>query len=205
MSDSADKHDNEGRLEQLRQALDSGDAHQVRNLLSTLHSAEIADLLESIPHGPREILWELVDPDDLGETLVEVNDEVRAGLIDKMETDDLVAATEGLDADDLADLIQENLRKYDIAFRYGGEEFVVILPSTDETGAKEVAEHLRKAILNSEIPHEYSEVSDYITISLGVTVYHANDTLTTKDIIENADQCLYSAKAKGRNRVVLMS
>ena len=107
MSDSADKHDNEGRLEQLRQALESGDAHQVRNLLSTLHSAEIADLLESIPHGPREILWELVDPDDLGETLVEVNDEVRAGLIDKMETDDLVAATEGLDADDLADLIQD--------------------------------------------------------------------------------------------------
>ena len=107
MSDSAEKHDNEGRLEQLRQALDSGDAHQVRNLLSNLHSAEIADLLESFPHGPREILWELVDPDDHGETLVEVNDEVRAGLIDKMEPHDLVAATEGLDADDLADLIQD--------------------------------------------------------------------------------------------------
>jgi magnesium transporter len=107
MSDSAEKHDNEGRLEQLRQALDSGDAHQVRNLLSSLHSAEIADLLESFPHGPRETLWELVDPDDHGETLVEVNDEVRAGLIDNMETHDLVAATEGLDADDLADLIQD--------------------------------------------------------------------------------------------------
>jgi len=107
MSDSAEKHDNEGRLEQLRQALDSGDAHQVRNLLSGLHSAEIADLLESFPHGPRETLWELVDPDDHGETLVEVNDEVRAGLIDNMETHDLVAATEGLDADDLADLIQD--------------------------------------------------------------------------------------------------
>lgn len=107
MSDSAEKHDNEGRLEQLRQALDSGDAHQVRNLLSGLHSAEIADLLESFPHGPRETLWELVDPDDHGETLVEVNDEVRAGLIDNMEPHDLVAATEGLDADDLADLIQD--------------------------------------------------------------------------------------------------
>jgi magnesium transporter len=107
MSDSAEKHDNEERLEQLTQALDSGDAQRVRGLLSTLHSAEIADLLESIPHGPREKLWELVDPDDLGETLVEVNDEVRAGLINSMATDDLVAATEGLDADDLADLIQD--------------------------------------------------------------------------------------------------
>jgi magnesium transporter len=107
MSDSAEKHDNEERLSQLTQALDSGAANQVRNLLSTLHSAEIADLLESVPHGPREILWELVDPDDHGEILVQVNDEVRAGLIDRMETDDLVAATEGMDADDLADLFQD--------------------------------------------------------------------------------------------------
>ncbi len=107
MNDPAEKHDNEVHLEQLTQALDSGDAQRVRDLLSTLHSAEIADLLESIPHGPREVLWELVDPEDHGETLVEVNDEVRAGLIDNMETDDLVAATEGLDADDLADLIQD--------------------------------------------------------------------------------------------------
>jgi magnesium transporter len=75
--------------------------------LINLHPAEIADMLESFPHGPREILWELVDPDDRGETLVHVNDEVRAGLIEKMESDDLVTASEGLDADDLADLIKD--------------------------------------------------------------------------------------------------
>jgi magnesium transporter len=107
MTDSADTQTSESRLERLTRALDSGAASQIRNLLGNLHSAEIADLLESVPHGPREILWELTDPEDHGEILVQVNDEVRAGLIDKMETEALVAATEDLDADDLADLIKD--------------------------------------------------------------------------------------------------
>ena len=108
MTETADTHTTSShRLEILTEALDSGAASQVRKLLSNLHSAEIADLLESFPHGPREILWGLVQPDDHGETLVHLNDEVRAGLIDAMNTDDLIAATEGLDADDLADLIKD--------------------------------------------------------------------------------------------------
>ena len=107
MTDSAHTQTSESRLERLTRALDSGAASQVRNLLGNLHSAEIADLLESVPHGPREIFWELTDPDDHGEILVQVNDEVRAGLIDEMETGALIAATEDLDADDLADLIKD--------------------------------------------------------------------------------------------------
>jgi magnesium transporter len=107
MKDSADKQTTESQLERLTQALDSGDAGNVRDLLSNLHSGEIADLIESVPHGPREQVWELVDPEDHGETLVQVNDEVRAGLIEGMESDALVAATEDMDADDLADLIQD--------------------------------------------------------------------------------------------------
>ena len=105
MSESTSKQSAESRLEHLTQALESGAADQVRHLLLNLHGSEIADLLESCPHGPREILWELVDPYDHGEILTQVNDEVRAGLIDEMETRDLVAATEGLDPDDLADII----------------------------------------------------------------------------------------------------
>jgi len=108
MTETTDTHTTSShRLELLTEALDSGAASQISTLLSNLHSAEIADLLESFPHGPREILWGLVQPDDHGETLVHLNDEVRAGLIDEMNTDDLVAATEGLDADDLADLIKD--------------------------------------------------------------------------------------------------
>ena len=107
MSDTTDTQTTETQLELVTQALDTGDAGEVRELLDTLHSGEIADLIESVPHGPREQLWELVAPEDHGETLVQVNDEVRAGLIDDMGSDALVAATEGLDADDLADLIRD--------------------------------------------------------------------------------------------------
>ena len=107
MTETAPTETTESRVENLSRALESGAAGQIRHLLVNLHGSEIADLLESVPHGPREILWELVDPVDHGETLLHVNDEVRAGLIDEMETRDLVAATGGLDADDLADLLDD--------------------------------------------------------------------------------------------------
>jgi len=139
MTETADTHTTSShRLEILTEALDSGAASQIRKLLSNLHSAEIADLLESFPHGPREILWELTDPEDHGEILVQVNDEVRAGLIDKMETGALIAATEGLDADDLADLIkdlpgaitQEVLRAMD---KQNRERLVTVLHYPEDT------------------------------------------------------------------------
>jgi magnesium transporter len=107
MTDTISSQNAETRLDRLTRALDSGAAGQVRYLLTNLHASEIAELLESFPHGPREILWELVDTDDRGETLVALNEEVRNDLIKEMETHDLVAATEGLDADDLVDLLQD--------------------------------------------------------------------------------------------------
>ncbi len=107
MVESADRKSTQQRLETLSTALHSGTAAQVRQLLASLHPAEIGDLLQSLPHGPREILWELVDAEDKGEALIEVNDDVRAGLIEEMETDQLVAITEGLHTDDLADLLQD--------------------------------------------------------------------------------------------------
>ncbi|VAW76367.1 Mg/Co/Ni transporter MgtE, CBS domain-containing [hydrothermal vent metagenome] len=105
--DLNEQNSTQQRLETLSTALHSGTAEQVRHLLASLHPAEIGDLLESLPHGPREILWELVDPEDQGEALVAVNEEVRAGLIEGMETSKLVALAGGLDTDDLADILQE--------------------------------------------------------------------------------------------------
>jgi magnesium transporter len=94
-------------LEALKQALESGAMRQVRRLVNALNPAEVADLLESQPQAQRKIVWELVAPDDEGDVLVELNDEVRASLIGSMEPEELVAATAGLDIDDLADLIAE--------------------------------------------------------------------------------------------------
>ncbi len=96
-------------------------------------------------------------------------------------------------------------RTIDFIARYGGEEFVVVLPSTNIKGAKNIAEQLRQTVLSLDIKHEYSTVSPCVSISQGISIYHANDKLSTKDIINNADQCLYFAKSSGRNRVEVYS
>ena len=95
------------RLEALKRALDQGTMRQVHRLVNSLHPAEVASLLESLPPTQREVVWELVDPELEGDVLVELNDEVRAGLIREMDTEELVAAAEGLEVDDLADLLRE--------------------------------------------------------------------------------------------------
>ncbi|MFP5506060.1 MAG: magnesium transporter MgtE N-terminal domain-containing protein, partial [Gammaproteobacteria bacterium] len=102
-----DQSGTQNRLKILSEALASGAAGRVRRLVYNLHPAEIADLLESLPPKPRTILWELVDAEDRGEVLLHVADEVRSGLIKEMEPGELVAATEGLDTDDLADLLAD--------------------------------------------------------------------------------------------------
>ncbi|MDJ0805422.1 MAG: CBS domain-containing protein [Gammaproteobacteria bacterium] len=76
-------------------------------MLNALRPAEIAHLLESLPLNPRKIAWQLVDESAEGEILLEMTDELRDSLIQEMATAELVAATEGLDSDDLADLLKE--------------------------------------------------------------------------------------------------
>ena len=95
------------RLEILREELDSGAMRHVRGLVNALNAAEIADLLESLPLTQRKIVWEVVDFEDEGDVLVEVNDEVRNSLISTMDSRELVAAASNLDIDDLADLLGE--------------------------------------------------------------------------------------------------
>ncbi|NIL94582.1 MAG: magnesium transporter [Woeseiaceae bacterium] len=92
-------------LRLLREQLDSGAMRSARVMVHSLHPAEIAHLLESMPQQERAILWEMVDPDDEGDVLVEVSDEVRDGLIEGMQTDELLAALAGMELDDLADLL----------------------------------------------------------------------------------------------------
>ena len=102
------RHDKTARqLRLLSDALDSGRLGPVRRLVNTLSPAEIGNLLESLPPGKRNVVWGLVDPEDDGEVLVHVGDEVREGLIADMDQDELVAAVEDLDIDDLADLVED--------------------------------------------------------------------------------------------------
>ena len=95
------------QLDRLSEALDSGIQSQVKQLINSLNGAEIGDLLESLPQAKRQVVWELVDTDLDGEVLVEVNDEVRAGLIRDSSPTDLVQAVGELDIDDLADILND--------------------------------------------------------------------------------------------------
>ncbi|MBT8071679.1 MAG: magnesium transporter [Gammaproteobacteria bacterium] len=94
-------------LDRLSEALDSGVQSKVKHLLNSLSGAEIGDLLESLPHAKRQAVWELVKVDLDGDVLVEVNDEVRAGLIRDTAPDDLIQAMGELDIDDLADILDD--------------------------------------------------------------------------------------------------
>ena len=97
----------ESNLGRLREALESGTLRQVGVLVNALHPAETADLLESLPPTERKLVWSLIQPEDGGEVLLELNDEVRAGLIEGMDTAEVVAAAEGMELDDLADFVAD--------------------------------------------------------------------------------------------------
>ena len=102
------RHDKTARqLRLLSDALDSGRLGPVRRLINTLAPAEIGNLLESLPPGKRVVVWGLVDPEDDGEVLVHVGDEVRESLLADMDPDEIIAAVEDLDIDDLADLVED--------------------------------------------------------------------------------------------------
>ncbi len=89
----------------LTEALNTGALQPVRQMLYALHPAETAQLLESLPRVQRFIVWDLLDEAHHGDVLLEVGDEVRASLIDEMDEDALVRAVDGLEIDDLADLL----------------------------------------------------------------------------------------------------
>lgn len=104
----ASRHDRTARqLRLLSDALDTGRLGPVRRLINTLSPAEIANLLESLPTPKRSLVWGLVDPEDDGEVLVHVGEDVRESLIAEMDADELVAAVEDLDIDDLADIAED--------------------------------------------------------------------------------------------------
>jgi diguanylate cyclase (GGDEF)-like protein len=98
----------------------------------------------------------------------------------------------------LGKIIKSCLRTMDSAFRYGGEEFTIILPETSGQEANTVAQRIKTAVeLESFIPEAGKIVT--ITISIGVTEYVLKEKLSI--FIKRADQAMYNSKAKGRNRI----
>jgi len=104
----------------------------------------------------------------------------------------------------VAALLQGQLRPYDTAARFGGEEFVLVLPSTELMAAGAVAERLRKLTANLSFAKE-GATDLVLTISAGVAVVSPGSIVNADDLIRQADTALYRAKQDGRNRVVLAS
>lgn len=94
-------------LEHVLHALEAGTVRQVQRLVRALHPAETARLLEAMPPAKRRIVFDLVEKDEQGEILVELADDVRAGLVEGMDAKELIAAVEDLDLDDLADFVAD--------------------------------------------------------------------------------------------------
>jgi diguanylate cyclase (GGDEF)-like protein len=100
----------------------------------------------------------------------------------------------------VAQAIMKNIRRpADLAGRYGGEEFVALLPDTEMAGALKVAENIRAAIIDLDLPHAGSRFG-CLTLSIGVAVLHPALGTPESSLVEMADKALYEAKQAGRNR-----
>ena len=96
-----------------------------------------------------------------------------------------------------ADCISEYVRRSDAMFRYGGEEFAIILRSTELDGAAQLAERMRKKIEDMQFQYESAQIS--MTVSIGVAPFIKGES--SHDLVKRADKLLYQAKKAGRNRI----
>jgi two-component system, cell cycle response regulator len=114
--------------------------------------------------------------------------------------------THGHDAGDevlreFSQRLKKSIRGIDLACRYGGEEFVVVMPETDMAVATMVAERLRRRIASEPFPISQGANAVEVTISIGLAARHSVSD-NAANILKRADQALYRAKRDGRNRVV---
>lgn len=92
-------------------------------------------------------------------------------------------------------------RPADLVARYGGEAFVVLLGETDSAGGLVVAKRIQAAVNGLKIPHEDSKAADHVTLSMGVSAAIPSADQTPSALLEKADEALYQAKKKGRDRI----
>ena len=98
--------------------------------------------------------------------------------------------------------IKDAIREGDVMIRYGGEEFLCLLPGANQTDARQIAERIRILVKDTVVKNEDQEI--HVTVSLGTTTYPNDDIQDIQQLIQMADTAMYNAKKSGRNRVVCM-
>ncbi|MGN5092854.1 GGDEF domain-containing protein [Aeromonas hydrophila] len=99
----------------------------------------------------------------------------------------------------MADCLREAIRQpADVVARYGGEEFVLLLPGADALAASAIAKRIAAALAGRSILHALSEVSDRVTVSQGIALWHGGQD-GIADMLVRADEALYQVKEAGRN------
>lgn len=102
----------------------------------------------------------------------------------------------------VARTIRNSLRQVDLMVRYGGEEFIIVLPGTNLEGGFTVAEKIRQTIASTPIKLESGETM-FLTVSLGLAIYVPGSNLNVDEMIQQADEAMYQAKLMGKNQVVV--
>ena len=107
---------------------------------------------------------------------------------------------------EIATLLNESVtRTGDLVIRYGGEEFLIVLPNTDENGARMISEKLLAGIMNLKIEHRNNVVSDYVTISIGTVTGKVSHTEKWQDYVKRADEALYMSKNSKKNSYTFLN
>ncbi|MGZ9067349.1 MAG: GGDEF domain-containing protein, partial [Burkholderiales bacterium] len=186
-------------LDEMAGQLQTRDA-KLRKALDELRTQAVTDSLTELYN--RRYFW-----DELGRELIAAR---RKGLVFSLILMDIdyfknVNDTWGHEAGDLvlkacADLLRSSIRGSDIAVRYGGEEFAMLLPETSAEVAEERVETLRREIEAMEVP--YGSAGIRITASFGIAQYDGV-TRDAASLMRSVDEALYEAKQSGRNRVTV--
>ncbi|GAA04948.1 magnesium transporter [Photobacterium leiognathi] len=177
MADVLEQDQTHQRLQEVNTALENGMFVHVRRLLQDMEPEDIAHLLEASPPKERQVLWQLTDPEEQGEILDELSEDVKDGIVSQMEPEKLAAVTEGMESDDVAYVLRS----------LPDERYQEVLAQMDATDRHRI----EKALAYPEDTAGGMMSTDFITIRGDVTADVVLRYLRMRGELPEATDALY--------------